>query len=608
MLEKRDLKLYSKFIVIGLLILMLILEISSALKENQTIDEATHLAAGYSYWKTGDFRMNPEHPALFKLISSFPLLFLKLNLPTNDPSWQQYNEWSFGHEFLYHNTEPADKILFLGRLPTMLISLLLGFFIYKWAKELFGYKAGIFALFLYVLEPNIIAHSRYVTNDIQITFFFVLSIYYFGKYLKNPTFKNLTVASLVFAISQVIKFSAIILVPILLILFIIKRWQNFQNREKNVLNLKKIGLGIMIFIFLTFLIIFISYGFELKTPLKDQRVVRLYQEREEMINTGSYTNQPFYLEWLIKHGDPQIGFGKFLYKFANKIPVPAFTYFRGLFSVLSHNYWGHASYLLGMSGNTGWWYYFIVAFFVKTPLSILVFFGISGFIFFKKFLVRLKSNFKESQIKNKFRSIIFTFKNIPLNYYLISIPPLIYFMWSMSSHINLGVRHIFPVFPFVYLISSSIIKYKPIRYITFYKILFLLTCIFYIFSSFKIYPNYLTYFNEASGGPKNGHKILLDSNLDWGQDVKKLKKYIDENQIPEIRLAYFGTADLDYYGIKFWGIPKNNQLEIYGIPKDIIAISASVLFSSEQEFTWLLNYKPIEVIGNTIYMYNFRKF
>jgi len=607
MSQKFNLKYFSKFIVVVLLTIMLILEISSALKESQTIDEAVHLASGYSYWKTGDFRMNPEHPALFKLISSFPLLFLRLNLPTDDPSWNDYNEWEFGHQFLYHNTESADKILFFGRLPTMLISLLLGAFIFKWSRELFGYKAGIFALFLYILEPNIIAHSRYATNDIMITFLFLLSIYYFAKYLKKPSFNNLLVAGLVFAIAQVIKFSAAILIPIFILLFLVKRWQDSQPGKSKLLNYKKFLLGTLVFILLTYLIIFISYGFELKIPISDPRVVKLYQERKDIINSNTYTEQPYFTKPFIKYGDPQKGFGKFLYNLASNFPVPAYSYFRGFANVIGHNYWGHGSYLLGMNGEKGWWYYFIIAFFVKTPLTILIFLVFSLILLCKKFskiLGRKKGNLP---VINSIASFFLSLKKIPFDYVLLTIPPLIYFLWSLTSHINLGVRHIFPVFPFIYLISSSVVNYKPKKFKKIYNIIFFLLILFYIFTSFKIYPNYLTYFNEAVGGPRNGAKILQDSNIDWGQDIKKLKKYIDEKQIEHLRVVYFGRADLNYYGIYFGPVPNNDEVKQSGIPKDVTVISTYILYAGK-DFTWLQEFKPTKSIGNSIYVYDFRNY
>ena len=190
---------------------MFFMEFTSVLQENQTIDEGSHLSSGYTYITTGDFRLNPEHPPLIKELSALPLLLLPIESPLNHPSWDEQNQWEFGRQFLYNNTVDADLILLLGRLPIMLLSLLLGVFIYKWTSKLWGRETGLIALLLYVFEPNILAHSRYVTTDLAATLFFFLTMYFLDKYFGTFSRKNLLQFVVIFAIAQFVKFSAIIL-------------------------------------------------------------------------------------------------------------------------------------------------------------------------------------------------------------------------------------------------------------------------------------------------------------------------------------------------------------------------------------------------------------
>src|SRR5690242_13352606 len=114
--------------------------------ESQTYDEAVHLAAGYSYWKTGDYRMNPEHPPLGKLLNALPLLTLPLDDVRQAPEWQKpegVGEFDFGHRFLYSNRMGADDLLFRARVITVVLTFCLGLILAYWTRRQFGVVAAI---------------------------------------------------------------------------------------------------------------------------------------------------------------------------------------------------------------------------------------------------------------------------------------------------------------------------------------------------------------------------------------------------------------------------------------------------------------------------------
>jgi len=587
------LKKFEKPIVIILLAVFLLLNLYLAVTDSQTIDEGPHIAGGYSYLKTGDFRINPEHPPLLKELSALPLLFYNPLLPLNHESWSNYNEWDFARQFLYHNNKPADTIIFLARLAPILIGILLGFYIYKWAKEIFGFKSGLFALFLYSFSPNFIAHAHLVTTDVILTFFFVLSIYYFGKYLKNPNKKTLLIAAFIFSFAFNNKYSSVIFIPILIFIYFL-HWL-FKRK----LGFKKFLITFIVFTIITATVTFFLYGFEIKKPLSDPRVIRLYQERQEIIDKNQIDIQPLFVRPLITLANPDTKFGNFIYRFAENFPVPAYTYWRGLFSVISHNYWGHGSYLLGMTGTQGWWYYFIVAFLVKTPISTILL-TLLGFLYF---LYKLSKKSNKEQ-KSLWRVI----KNIKFDYWLIIFPSLIYFFFSLTSHINLGIRHIFPIYPFIFIGASSLIniKLKNKNKKILLKSGFIIIVIYYLFTNLSIFPYYLSYFNEAIGGAKNGHKFLLDSNLDWSQDIKRLKNWLIKNKIENPHLLLFGSLEINYYIKNSLPLPNNETIEKRGIEPGYYIISAGPLFDPNGEYNWLQNYKAIHKIGYSIYIFHIK--
>ena len=187
-----------KIIVVLLLCILFLQAITSIRNKSITVDEISHISSGYSYIKTGDFRLNVEALPLIDMLSSVPLLFLDPELPLDHPSWinakvleyeEQYH-WEFGNQFFFYYNDNPDQILFFGRISVMLLSVLLGFFVFRFAKELYGVKAGLFALFLYSFSPNILAHSRIATVDLGSSCLMFIAVYYFWRFLKNISIKE----------------------------------------------------------------------------------------------------------------------------------------------------------------------------------------------------------------------------------------------------------------------------------------------------------------------------------------------------------------------------------------------------------------------------------
>ncbi|PIS42464.1 MAG: hypothetical protein COT24_03410 [Candidatus Kerfeldbacteria bacterium CG08_land_8_20_14_0_20_40_16] len=612
-------KFPSVLLVIILLSVMFFLEFTSALQENQTVDEGAHLASGYSYLRTGDFRINPEHPPLLKEISAVPLLFLPLRLPTNHESWNEYNQWEFGRQFLYHNLVDADLILLLGRIPVILLSLILGIFIFKWVKKLWGNTAAFFALVLYVFEPNILAHSRYVTTDLALTLFLFLTIYALDQYLQSYSRKHLIIFGILFAIAQVVKFSAIILFPLLIVFLLLKKFHSSSNR----LNYRRICLVILFVMLTTAAIIMLVYGFEIKRPIEDKDVSTFFEKQASVTNLADYSDEPFLVKELLILTNPSTKSGAIIYELAKKIPIPAFHYFKGLWVLFSHDYWGHTSYLFGHYSNFGFWYYFPCTFLIKTSVPLLLLFLI-GFCLFNFKLIKavfrtdldreLKINIAKKRFLTKFkekllrksRNLISFFRKTPFSHWLFILTPLVYLLWALTSKINIGHRHILPIYPFIIIFASSLTAIKP-RRLKVWRIFLLVLLIFYISSTLRIYPNFLVYFNELVGGPSNGPRYLVDSNIDWGQDILKLKHYLEKNHINEICLGVLSSLDINYYNFNRKPIPKDKDLDQIKGFNGVVAISVTVLYEEGRPYSWLEKLKPDAKIGFSIYVYDLRK-
>lgn len=537
-------------IIIFLLSLFFFPALFSSRSDSATTDEGIHIASGYTYLKKWDFRFDPEHPPFLKELSALPVLFLKPKVSFDQDEWKnaadfRSDTWqkarSFGYKFLYQNE--TDKILFLGRLPFILLGLLLGFFIFKWAKELYGFWPGILALFFFTLDPNILAHSRLINTDLGLVLFFFLSVYFWGRYLKKPTNLNLILTGISFGLALASKYTALILILVLPVLLLIKYYLDKKGGLKPALSKYLFSL-LFIFIF-GFLMVFAFYGFS-----------------------------------------------------AHQLAY----YFKGIKMFLSHSLSGHGTFLLGKYSIIGFWYYFPLAFLIKTPITTLIFL-IFSIIFFKKLTCPPKSQHElrpEADKLEKANAKIGRGSKDIFNEYLLIVPVVIFFGLAMLSKANLGLRHILVIYPFLFVFISRLANFK---FSAFSKTIFFLLLLFYLISSLRIYPCYLAYFNEAIGGPKNGYKYLLNSNLDWGQDVKRLKKYLDKNQIKEIYLDYFYDKEsLDYYKINYKPLsPKDKDKKGY------LVLNAMQLQTSRDEngntYEWLRKEKPIEKIGYSIFVY-----
>ena len=169
-------------------------QLLAAWQESNIGDEPLELAAGYSYLKTGDFRMNPEHPPLAKIVEALPLLALHPSLPLDSASWTRADEAGFGYRFFEQNSRSMDTLLFSARLMPILLTACLGLAIALWTRHVFGPGAALLALTLYAFDPTVAAHGHYVKNDLPVTLFCFLAVIAWCAFLTRPGLRRLALA------------------------------------------------------------------------------------------------------------------------------------------------------------------------------------------------------------------------------------------------------------------------------------------------------------------------------------------------------------------------------------------------------------------------------
>lgn len=572
-----------------LLIFLFLIAVFSMKGDSATMDEVAHLPSGYSYLTQKDMRLNPEHPPLIKDLSAIPLLFIKnINFPSGINDWKEdvNGQWGFGYKFLYQSGNPADKMIFWARISMVLILILLGYYLFRWTRELFGNRAGLLALFLFSFSPTLIAHGRLVTTDLGAAAGVFIASYYFIRFLKDSCPKNLIIAGLAFGLAELAKFSLILLIPffgvITLVWIIIK--SSFRRHFLKVF-FRYIFLLILVFL-VGYILIWAVYQYHTWGYPPERQV------RDTNFILASFPSR-FLADSVVWMADKP-----FL--------RPAAQYLLGVFMILQRAAGGHTTYFMGEVSASGWKSYFPMVYALKEPLAFYVLLIIS--LLYASWLIK-----KPVWQKPWLRARLWLASHFPEFAMLVFMA--IYWLTSLSSNLNIGVRHLLPVFPFtILLVSGIIVQWLKSPLLKLKKLLLFLLLIWQAASVIFVYPHFLAYFNELAGGPDEAYIYTVDSNLDWGQDLRRLTKWVEQQGIDKIYVDYFGGGEAGYYlkekFVPWWGT---------GDPKEIprgsyLAVSVTFLQSGRGEpvagfdqpygyYRWLDQYAPVAKIGHSIFVY-----
>jgi hypothetical protein len=502
------------------LLAVLLLQLALSVRQNSiTWDEDDHIYAGYMSWKHADFGLNPEHPPLVKMLATLPLLNVPLKMPALQNRNFKQEAFLGGKDFLFKND--ADKMLFRARMAAALLTLLLALLVFVAAQEMFGTGAAFIALLLLVFDPNLLAHGAVVGTDVGLSCFMFASIYAFYRYVKVPSGWRLLVVGLATGLTLASKHTAILVFPMLLLLAIGEVLRAGSDPETGVAALPRgkralrLAIALVVVSAIAVTLLWASYGFR-------------YPARA----TGWQLNPPL-AEFVHNLSRPREV--RLLETVARWRLLPE-SYIYGLADVriMSDFY---ASYLFGKVYPHGVWFYFPAAFAVKSSLTFLILLLLTGWVIAVR---RLRC----------WREILF-----------LTIPPAFHLAIAMGSGMNIGVRHILPMYLFLaVLIGGAVWKLVERNRRWLYVVGVVL--LFQAFSATRAFPAYLAYANELWGGPSQTYRYLSDSNVDWGQQLKATKKYLDQRGVKDCWFIYFaeGVVDYSYYGIPCKPLPTADSL------------------------------------------------
>jgi hypothetical protein len=512
------------------------LAIDSLHGNSATFDEGTHLPAGWTHLALGDHRLNPEQPPLVKLLAAAPLALVRPVVRQDDRAWIEARQWDFGRRFLYRWND-ADRLLFLGRLPVVALASALVVAVFLEARRRFGAAAGAMAALAAALSPDVLAHGSLVTTDLGFALFYFLAIALFCRLLEEATPPRLLAAGLATGAAFATKFSAPLAAVALATVAggVPLRWRAFgrEHHPAGFLARSAHAAALLAAVALIALaVLWASYGF--RHDLSPDPAARA---------AGLATLQaPIASPWLR---------GLAAVSRAGALPE---DYARGMLFVMTHSE-ARPTFLAGQLSDHGFPQYFLLTFLLKTPVPLLVLTALAlGRV------TRLRR-----------RHLVFVW-----------LPVLVYLALSLTRGLQIGHRHLLPIYPFLFLACAE----AAIRLASWRRpagvVLVALLGAWYAGGTLWTHPHHLAYFNELAGGPANGWRLLVDSNLDWGQDLKRLAAWTRANRVTRLKLSYFGSADPAYYGIDAEMLPGYTSphaphvtREI--VPGDVVAVSVTNL-------------------------------
>jgi len=525
---------------------------------SQTTDEPAHLITGMEWLQRGTYKFEPLHPPLARVAIAVGPYVSGLRL-TN-----QYGMWEEGNRILLDGSYQHNlRLARLGVLPFFLLATILVWF---WTRSRYGESPALLATLLFTTTPVVLAHSGLATTDMAVTSTLAGALLAFVALLDRPTYLGCVVFGSTVGIAALSKFSALVFLPACAAGLLVWRWMLARNKNVNATPHRfRWAKGISLAALLMFLLIWGGYRFSLGSVTTE--AARPHPTLDHIFGTrGTLHN------WS--------------YAVAESRSVPAPAFLQGLAEIRQKNANGARAYLFGHVRKTGWWYFFPVALAVKTTIALLALVGIGS-------VNLLKSSWRD---KNWIAAA-------PV------ICALALLLVCTFSHINIGVRHILPIYP-LFAIIGGVGAYQMWELANKHHagsvlvlVLVLVLLIWQLTASIRVRPDYLAYFNEFAG--QHPERILVDSDLDWGQDLLRLSSTLRQRQVDEVSIAYAGSAGLD---LKQFSLPPFKQLAPHQPTSGWVAISllrlqAGGLGLPSDSFSWLNAYQPVCVVGRSIRLY-----
>ncbi len=550
-------------------VLFLAVGFGSASQKSATWDEPLHLTSGHAILAAGDYRFDPEHPPLARMWAALPLVAFGKPAPDAaaiDPlpaaSWLAGGQWEASHRHLYASPDghDADRRINAGRGMVLLLGLALGVLLHRWARKLYGPLPAAVALALCAVEPNLLAHAGLVTTDLPVTVAFFATAYFLWRTATQPSARHLAFLALACALANVTKFSALLLLPLVGATLAASAW-------RGLLPWRTAVTACFVTLATTWAAIWAAYAFRYAPSSSPDWLFS-----PATLPVQSLAGGP--LEALVGWCD------------SHRLLPNAYSngFLLGQAKAVQRS-----AYLLGEVSTEGWAGYFPLALAVKTPAATLLLYAAGLGVALKRLL-----------------------SPGPRHELFVLAPLAVYAAAAINSNLNIGFRHILPLVPLLLLLAAAaahaVLESGERAARSFVAALVTASGLEVAW----VAPDLLAFFNRVAGGPEAGHLYLVDSNLDWGQDLKGLSVWMRHNGVEHINLAYFGTADPTAYDIDSTSLPGApffaSAAQEPRLP-GFVAVSETVLTGVywgeglRKLYAPLAEREPVVIIGHSIRVY-----
>jgi hypothetical protein len=523
---------------------------------NHTFDEPSHLAAAVGIWQEKKLTLGAEHPPLARLVPGLVLHLMGVRLPPEyDTKTIASADQSFdaGGKILFNSGYGYWTILTRARLAMLVFPLIALFYLYLLARWLSHSREAMLATVFFSLDPTLLGHAMWIATDAAAAAGFLAASYYGLRFLYAPTNKRALAGGIALGAAIACKATAMLLLPALFLILLIRPARAlcmdcpWRRRLRVYFRRWPSVRQSIFFLIAAFVILWGLYFFD----------VGRMANQHLMQNAHHWDEMPACLK---------------------QLPIPMPSFFVGTFFQVAHNSAGHHAYLNGHLGYHGWWVYFPEAFILKSPLGLLIALVVAG-----AFALASIPRWRRTPPKT-----------------LVYIIPLVFIAISLRSHINIGVRHLLPVIPFAYLFVAIQLgrQWKAVIL----GLLILLAAV----ETASVHPDYIAFFNVLAGGPSGGHRYLVDSNLDWGQDIARLATWLksDANRGRSYTLRVEDSSETKL--IKYLGL---DPAALTAEPHGLFAISANVqarlrTFSIGPDYSWVKAYPLVKRVGQSINVYD----
>lgn len=498
-----------------LLALHVVLGTAAAMRQSVTVDEIFHVTGGYFFDRFGDYRLHTDNGVLPQRLHALPAVLAGAKPPPLEGSeyWRAADLQVVSYQFFYESGNDHWPLLLRARLVNMIFSVGIGLLVFVWARRLAGDLAGLIALVLSAFSPTLLAHGPLATTDAAAAFFLLASAGAFWVQLRDGGWISIALSAVVFGLACVSKYSAVLLLPVYGLLALVHLLSAAAAERKT----GRVAVSFAVHGAVAWIVIWMCFGF-----------------RYGIVAPGLPPADGFAAkwDWMLGHAGWQ---GVVIRQLCAHRVFP-----EGFLFGYTNTYLGSLSrgaFLAGEFSNTGWRSFFPLAFLWKSTPAELA--GAA--------IVAVAAGLHWRRLQP----------------WIVRLAPLlalagIYGAVALASHLNIGHRHLLPLYPVLFVMTGVALaraNVSPQLRLAFAG----LAAGSQLFVATVTFPHYLAYFNAFAGGPSNGWRLLVDSSLDWGQDLPDLHTWLEKNNsgpnASPVYLSYFGSGEPGYYHISARRLP-----------------------------------------------------